>query len=155
MTSAASACTSATMLSAVPSGTPMMPARRNRARNDSPAAIAHTSVDSQATGMPSICARSLCSAAPRTAVPSRVRAEEQRHGDHRDRGDDQGDQVVGVEDERADRQLPVERRRDALRGGALAPHPRHEQGQHGEELGDPDRGDGEDEPRRLGESSDE
>ncbi len=72
MTSAASAWTRATMLSAVPTGTPVMPARRNRARNDSPAATAHTSVDSQATGMPSICARSLCSAAPRTAVPSRV-----------------------------------------------------------------------------------
>ena len=73
-------------------------------------------------------------------------AEEQGDGDHRDRGHDQSDQVVGVEDERPDRQLPVERRGDALRGGALAPHARHEQGQHGEQLGDPDRGDGEDEP---------
>ncbi len=49
-----------------------MPARRKSARNDSPAAIAHTSVESQATGIPSINARSLRSAEPRIAVPSRV-----------------------------------------------------------------------------------
>ena len=72
MTSAASASTSVDRLSAAPSGTPRMPARRNSARKDSPAAIAQTSVESQATGMPSISARSLRSAEPRMAVPSRV-----------------------------------------------------------------------------------
>ena len=72
MTRAARACTSAVRLSAAPRGTPRMPARRNNARNDRPAAIAHTSVDSQATGMPSINARSLRSADPRIAVPIRV-----------------------------------------------------------------------------------
>ena len=72
MTSAASASTSVERLNAVPSGMPRIPARRNSARNDRAAAIAHTSVESHATGMPSISARSLRSADPRMAVPSRV-----------------------------------------------------------------------------------
>ncbi len=72
ITRAARASTSVDRLSAAPSGTPRIPARRNRARNDSAAAMPHTSVESHATGMPSISARSLRSAEPRMAVPSRV-----------------------------------------------------------------------------------
>ena len=124
----------------------MMPARRNRARNESPAAIAHTSVDSQATGMPSICARSLCSAAPRTAVPSRVRP----------RNSATATIAIGATI-RAIRSLALRMNVPIVsfqsNGGGmrcevarLAPHARHEQGQHGEQLGDADRGDGENEP---------
>ncbi len=81
--------------------------------------------------------------------------EEEGDGDHGDRCHDQGDQVVRREDERADRQLPVERRWNSLRRDGLAPHAWHEQGEHGEELGDADRRDGQNESRCLGESSDE
>ncbi len=73
MTSAANARTSVEMLNALPSGTPRIPARRNRAKNDSSAASIQTTVESQPTGMPRSDARSLRSAAARTAVPTRVR----------------------------------------------------------------------------------
>ena len=61
------------MLNALPSGTPRIPARKNSARNDKNAASIHTMVDNPPTGMPRRDARSLRSAAARTAVPTRVR----------------------------------------------------------------------------------
>ena len=69
MTSAASACTSAVTRMALPSGTPSTVDCRKRARKDNAAAIIHTIVESRATGMPSIAARSPRSAAARTARP--------------------------------------------------------------------------------------
>jgi hypothetical protein len=84
------------------------------------------------------------------------RAEEDRNADHGDGGNDQRNEVVGRQDERSDGDLPVEGRGNALGSCALvAPHPWHQQGQCGEQLGDADRGDGQDETRRLGEPSDE
>ena len=84
------------------------------------------------------------------------RPEEHGDADHGERCDDQRDEVVGRQDERPDRDLPVDRWRNSLRGSALvSPHPRHEQRERGEQLRDADRGHGENESRCLGESTDE
>ena len=48
-------------------------------------------------------------------------AEEHRHPDHRQRSHHERDQIVGGEDERADGDLPVDRRRDAF-DAALSSH---------------------------------
>ena len=72
--SAAMAGTSAVAPIAVPHGTPRMPARRNRAMNESRLATTHVSVANRLTGMPSMAARSDRSAVARIAVPSRVRS---------------------------------------------------------------------------------
>ena len=155
MTSAARACTSATMLSAEPIGTPVMPARRNRARNESPAATAQTSVDNQATGMPSICARSLCSAAPRTAVPSRVLPRNSATATIAI-----GARINAIRSLALRMNVPIVSFQS--NGGgmrcdvALSPQMRGtSSASTASKLGDADRGDGEDETRRLGESSHE
>ena len=77
ITRAASACSSAGRPAAYPTGTPMIPLRRNSATNDIAAAIAHTNVFSRPTGMPSIAARSPRSALARMATPYRLRARNQ------------------------------------------------------------------------------
>ena len=69
MTSAASAKTKFEIANAPPIGTPKIPARKNKARNDKTDANIQTTVDSQPTGIPRSAARSLRSAAARTAVP--------------------------------------------------------------------------------------
>ena len=69
MTIAARQIKSCGNAAAYPTGTPMMPLRKNRATNDIAAAIPHTRVFNLLTGMPSIAARSPRSALARTARP--------------------------------------------------------------------------------------
>ncbi len=94
--------------SAAPSGTPSTPARRNRARNDNPAAIAHTSVDSHATGIRACRARSLRSADPRIAVPIRVEPRKSATPIMARGATIERDEVIGRQDEGPDGDLPVE-----------------------------------------------
>ncbi len=106
--------------------------------------------------MPSINARSPRSAEPRIAVPIRVDPRNTATAIMASGATIERDEVVGRQDERPDRDLPVHRRGNSLRGGALvSPHPRHEQRERGEQLRDADRGHGENESRRLGESTHE
>ena len=72
ITKAASASTKPETESAPPIGTPRIPERKKRAKNDSADANIHTMVESQPTGMPRRAARSLRSAAARTAMPTCV-----------------------------------------------------------------------------------
>ena len=123
--------------------------------NESRLATTHVSVANRETGMPSMAARSDRSAVARIAVPTPSAVEEERDRRHRQRGGDQGEEVVGAEHERADRDRRVERCRDPLRRRALTPQPRHQQRPDGEQLRDPDGRDGEHQPRRVPEAAHE
>ena len=74
--------------------------------------MAHTTVASRPTGMPSSPARSPLSALARTAVPVAVAAGTARARTRRPGSNDGGDHVVGGEDDRRDGELQRERRID-------------------------------------------
>ena len=155
MTSAASACSSVDSATAKPSGTPVMPLFRNRATNASTVDSVHTTVLMRATGMPSIDAAFGALGARPHGKPDAAAGQEPGHRADRQRRDDDRDQVVRVQDERADRELPVERRRDPLARQVAAPPARHQQAEHDHQLRDAEGGDGEHQSGRVPEPTDD
>ncbi len=83
-------------------------------------------------------------------------AHEQRERDQDDRHDDEDHQVVVVEEHPADAHLDVERWVERGPVEVLEPEPgRHEQRDRRQQLGDADRGNRKDEPRRAREAVDQ
>ena len=81
--------------------------------------------------------------------------EEPGDADHQQRRHDQRDQVVGVEDDVADRQLPIDRWRDALAREIATPPSRDEDADHDQQLGDAERRDRDHQSRRVAEAADQ
>ena len=81
--------------------------------------------------------------------------QEEADAEDRHRRDQEHQEVVGVEDQRVDLEREVERRIDALRADLLAERSRQEEPAEREQLGEPERGDGEHEPRRPEEPADD
>ena len=84
-------------------------------------------------------------------------AQEHRERDEGDRRHDEGDDVVGVEDDGADADLHVEGGVEALaqQREVRAPQLRHQQPARGQQLGEPDRGDREQQAGRSEEAPDD
>ncbi len=125
-----------------PMGRPTIPARRNTARNARTVASTHTTVCSRRTGTPSDAARSARSAPARIAIPMSLRRRNSAERDEHDGHDRQRDDVGAAEHDWADRHVHVEGRRDRRAGEREVAG--EEQRAGGEHLGDPDRGDAED-----------
>ena len=138
-----------------PSGIPVMPARRNErderehGGDDPHAGVQSPDGDAQQRGAVG-------------AIGGHARgdadvgeAEEQRDGDHRERGEDPRGRVVGVEDERLDFEPPGDRDGDAAGERSFAPQLRERERAEREQLREADRRDGEDQPRRAEEPSDD
>ena len=89
--------------------------------------------------------------------PDAAQPQEQREADERERRHDHRDEVVGVEDDGADRELEVERRGEPLaeQREVDAPEPRQQDRERGEQLRQAERRDRDQQPRRLEEAADD
>ena len=133
----------------------MIPLRRNNATNDIAAAIAHTTVLSRADG----------NAEHRRPIPTlgagpnrqaiATACQEPGNTDHHQRRDDQGDEMVGVEDDLTDRQLPSDRWSNAFAGQVATPPARDQDADHDQQLGDAERGHGDHQPGRVAKATDQ
>ena len=81
--------------------------------------------------------------------------EEPGDADHHQRCHDQGDEVVGVEDDLTEGQLPPDRWGDAFTRQVAAPPPRDQDADHDQQLGDAQRGHGDHQPGRVSEPADQ
>ncbi len=139
----------------VPMGSPTAPARSHIPRNASTVATVHTIVCRRRTGMPSVDARSARSALPRTATPmllSRSHAASAMNAI--------GIITIAITSLPLKMVLPtwnltVERRVEPVGLEVLAERLGDEQPGGDEDLREADRGDGEDQSRRLEEPADD
>ncbi len=117
----------------------------------------HTRVCSRLTGTPRSAARSALSALALIAMPTLLIRRNIARPSRVKRRHDHGDHVVRVEDDRADRELHVERRREALseEREVLAPSPGQQDRQPTEELGEPERRDRDHQAGRVEEPPDD
>ena len=147
-------------LSALSSGSPSTPARRNTATNASRPATAHTTVCTRRTGMPSIAARSPSSALARTATPIELNRRPAASSAMA-----MGATTSAITSLALNRTLDSPEPTLSVRsnGGAIRalvmrsmPHkPGEHQRAEREELGQPDGRDGEQQAGRLGEPADD
>ena len=133
-----------------------MPPRRNTATKARAAVSDHTTVWSRATGTPSSDARSACRRWPGWRRRRRCSAGTGPTSDHHDGRDHEGQQVVGVEGDRADLR-GWRRTAAAMRSGdeRAVPQPRQQQRHGRQHLAEADGGDGDEQAGRPGEPADD